>query len=151
MFKTFLKSKIISSKLNIRKHFSTNSSKVSVFPDQIVDQLKTVLSQHEISESNWAEMESTLIENIHFFDRDQYVDTVSLLAYANKGTEALWGLISRKIYDHELDLAQTYFLNEALKNCTKHDELIGDPISRNNLVWDIKWPAEGKLFTEKLL
>lgn len=132
------------------KCFSSNN-KVAIFPDTIVEQLKTMLSKNEVNDSEWIEMEAKITENIHFFDRDQYVDTISLIADANKGTESLWGVLSRKIYDFDLDLAQTFFVNEVLRTSSKHDEMIADPIVRNNLVYDIKWPQASKLFVEKLL
>jgi len=125
--------------------------KVSLFPDQILDKLKFILTSREESESKWLEIESNLMDNINFFDSDQFVDTVCLIAHSNKGTEALWDVLSRKIFDYELDLAQNYSLGEALKNCNKHEAFMADPIARNNLVWDLKWPQESKVFIEKLL
>ena len=149
MLKALMKNRISRNNLCL-KCFSSNN-KVAIFPDTIVEQLKTMLSKNEVNDSEWIEMEAKITENIHFFDRDQYVDTISLIADANKGTESLWGVLSRKIYDFDLDLAQSFFVNEVLRTSTKHDEMIADPIARNNLVYDIKWPQASKLFVEKLL
>jgi hypothetical protein len=124
----------------------SSSSNNRIYPDQIIDQIKSVLSTEHISDSKWVDTEAKLMENINFFDADQYVDTVSLIAYANQGTEALWDMLSRKIFDYELDIAQTYMLNEALKKCNKHEAFMTDNIARDNIVYDVKWPEQSKVF-----
>jgi hypothetical protein len=108
------------------------------------------LSEKKEETIKWIEIESSLIENIHFFDADQFVDIVSLLAYADKGTEALWDILSRKIFDYELDMIQSYMLDEALEHCSKCDYFITDQIARDSLVWKIKWPRESEVFKKIL-
>jgi hypothetical protein len=133
--------------ISIFKNFST---KISIYPDQIIEGIKQTLSAEHISESKLLDLETKLMDNINFFDRDQFVDTVSLLAYANQGTEALWDMLSRKIFDYELDIAQTYMLNEAFKNCNKHDAFMTDNIARDNIVYDVKWPEQSRVFLSLL-
>ena len=128
--------------IKLSKNFSTSR----VYPDQIVDHLKTVLSSEHVNDSKWLDIETKLFENINFFDADQFVDTVSLIAYADKGTESLWDMISRKIFDYDLDIPQTYMLNESLKKCHKYEYFFSDNIARNNIVYDVKWPVESKVF-----
>lgn len=129
-----------------KKYFCIKSSDF-LYPDQIVSKLNKTLNDG----GDLTEVEAEILEKLNFFDADQFVDTVSLLAYANKGTEMLWDILSRKIYDYELDVAQTYMLTEVLNNCNKHDYFMMDELIRSNMTWDLKWPKAGKLFTEKLL
>jgi len=136
-------------KVNLKKSISILkcfSTKNTCYPDQIIETLKSTLSSQHVNDSKWSDLETKLIDNLNFFDRDQFVDTVSLLSYANQGTEALWDLLSRKIFDYELDIAQTYMLNEALKHTSKHEAFMTDNIARDNIVYDVKWPEQSRVF-----
>ena len=143
MFKSLIKN--FKGKLNSRQYFST--SQTFIYPDQIISQLQSLVKVG----GDWSSMEAMIVERINFFDADQFVDTVSLLAEANQGSQFLWDILSRKVFDYELDVAQSYMLLEVLNNCTKHEYFMTDNMAINNLVWDLKWPKSGKVFVEKLL
>ncbi len=145
MFKSLIAKKKILNFLN-RRLFSTAKENF-LFPDQVVHKLSNCVRE----EKELAEVEAEIFERINFFDADQFLDTVSLLAQANKGTEALWDMLSRKVFDYEFDIAQTFMLGEVLKNCNKHEAFMTDRLARDNLVWDLKWPKAGRTFVEKLL
>jgi hypothetical protein len=143
MFKSLLKKTPFYS----TKKFFCSTKQVFLYPDKIINKLSKTLEEH----GDLTEVESEIVEKINFFDVDQFVDTVSLLATENQGSEFLWDILSRKIYDYELDVAQSYILFEVLNLTLKHEIFMTDNLSRNNLVWDLKWPKAGKVFVEKLL
>ncbi len=157
MFKNILqKNTLLTKKFQLKKLFSLQKNLFStasvqgidVYPDMIVNNLKTDV--HKKNESEWVDVESSILENIHFFDADQFVDMVSILSYANKGSDLLWDSISRKIFDYEFDLAQTYMLDEALSQSGKGGHYIDDQIARDCLVWEVKWPNQSKVFKRLL-
>ncbi len=131
----------------INKKCFSSAKDSFLYPDQIISKLTRTLEEHR----DLTEVEAEIVERINFFDVDQFVDTVSLLARSEKGSEFLWDILSRKIYDYEVDVVQNYMLSEVLMKTSKHEAFMTDNISRNNLVWDIKWPKAGKVFVEKLL
>jgi hypothetical protein len=134
--------------LNFKQFSRRNELSIEIYPDQIIENVKATVNDK--NESNFADIEAQILDNLNYFDADQYVDIVSILAYANKGTDNLWTILSNKIYDYELDIAQTYMLDEALLRCNKNEEFMEDPIARNTLVWEVKWPKGSKVF-KKLL
>ena len=121
-----------------KKYFAQTYTSLSIdkYPDEFIERLKT----SEFTEETWVQFEADVLEKIHFFDSDQYVDLVTLATKADKGTELFWDQLARKIYDYELDLPQTIYLAEALGKNSRVPYLIYDPIYRNLLTSKIKWP-----------
>jgi hypothetical protein len=113
------------------RHFST--SEIDIYPDTIITRLRDTAANKHAGDDAWASVEVDILEKINFFDSDQYVDTVCILADADKGTELLWDILSRKIYDYELDVPQSAFLVDSLNHTSKMDKAILDPIARNVL------------------
>jgi hypothetical protein len=120
-----------------KKYFSQTYASLSIdkYPDEFIERLKSP----EFTEETWVQFEADVLEKIHFFDSDQYVDLVALATKADKGTELFWDQIARKIYDYELDLPQTIYLAEALDKNSRVPHFIYDPIYRNLLTAKIKW------------
>lgn len=115
----------------------TFSSKVNTsiekLPDEILDNYRNIIKGGKMNDEIWKEFEVEIINNIHFLDADQFTDVVCLFGKADKGTFDLWELVSRKIFDYELDVVQSHELFEALDNTTKPEHFIYDPLFRNNL------------------
>ncbi len=151
MFKNILKT---GNKITKRHNFfnklkfnSFSTNQFDLYPDQVIEQVRTETNS---SGNLSTDLESNIMEHINFLDADQFVDMVSMLAYSNKGTEALWDILSRKVFDYELDLAQTFMLDEALMNCSKQEHFMEDQIARDSLVWETKWKKESKVFKQLL-
>lgn len=150
LIKNFKKFGILKSSINkCRLASFSNTYTIDLYPDQIVDKLKTTIGKQ--NDDDLTTLEANILDNIHFFDADQFVDLVSILAMADKGTEGLWDILSRKVFDYDLDLIQTYMLDEALQHCNKQDFFMVDQIARDNLVWQVKWPKQSAVFKNKLL
>jgi hypothetical protein len=93
-------------------------SRVELFPDQIVEHVRTnVGKKQELSD-----IEATVINNIHFFDSDQFVDLYVTFAKADRGSDRLWDLLTRKVYDYEFDTCQRVALLDATEKCLKSGE-----------------------------
>ena len=86
----------------LKKGFSTKTFGFR-YPDEIVSDLKKALSEKQ---KDIYELESSIINNIHFFDSDQYTDIVTLLGKAHRGTPEIWDLLERKIYDFDISYIQ---------------------------------------------
>lgn len=129
---------------SFHKYFSQKYSTghIDIYPDEIIERLKTT----KFTDETWTQFEADVLEKIHFFDRDQYVDLVILTSRADRGTELLWDQLARKIYDYELDMAQTVYLAQALRTNTKIPHYILDPIFRNVITAKIKWPMGSEVF-----
>lgn len=114
------------------KFFTTKTQTnytIDVFPDQIVSNLKSNINK--FSEENLKEIETDIVNKINFFDSDQYADVVTILARADKGTDLLWDVLSRKVFDYEFDLIQTESLLTALNHTNKYDSALLDPLRKN--------------------
>ncbi len=95
-------------------------SKNNNFPDEIVESVRYNIKKNTI-EDKLAELEIDIINNIHFFDSDQFTDLFVLLAENDKGTTKLWDLLSRKLYDFELNNDQRLHLIHAINNTYKYN------------------------------
>jgi hypothetical protein len=128
------------------KYFSTVSSThtAEVFPNQIIEKLKSNKDLKNFDEESWTAMEANIVDTINFFDVDQYVDLVIMIAKADRGSQFLWDQLARRIYDYELDLIQTIELSDALGDCTKLDEVILDPLLNNTMVAQVKYENQLK-------
>jgi len=117
-------------KLNVLGKFSSHVNyAIDIFPDEIVNNLKVKVSN--ASEAELKEIETDIVNKIHFFDSDQYADTVILLARANKGSDLLWDVLSRKVFDYHFDYIQSDALLTALKHTYKCKEFIMEPLEKN--------------------
>jgi hypothetical protein len=99
---------------NIYRRFCT---KLDIYPDQIVDHVRKNITGKYISD-----IEATIINNIHFFDSDQYTDLFVTFAKNDRGSNRFWDLLSRKIYDYNFDTAQRFAMLEASEKTLKHSE-----------------------------
>lgn len=113
----------------LKKYFSTclNNSNSSInsglsyeYPDLIIKDLKEFLKTSDKSHSSnsnnmhtLSSIENRVINNIHYFDSDQYADLVTLFGSNGKGTVDLWDLLNRKIGDYDLNFIQA----REIKNC----------------------------------
>ena len=107
---------ILSKHLRVSRAFFC--TKLDIFPDQIVDNLRTSINNKTFDKVQ-GDIEVDIINNIHFFDSDQFVDIYVLLAENDRGSQKLWELLSRKIYDYELNPAQNVHIYSALRNTHK--------------------------------
>jgi hypothetical protein len=92
-------------------------TKLDIFPDQVVDNLRANMGNNFGKVQG--DIEVDIINNIHFFDCDQFVDIFVLLAENDRGSEKLWELLNRKIYDYELNSAQRTHIMSSLRNTNK--------------------------------
>jgi hypothetical protein len=132
MLRTITKIKKINiSNVKCLARFSTSQPNLSldIFPDQIVSNLKAKIGK--ATDEDLKEIETDIVNKIHFFDSDQYADIVILLARANKGTDLLWDVLSRKVYDYELDYMQSDALLTALNHTYKCDDFLIDALKKN--------------------
>lgn len=148
MFKIILKRKSLFSRFNFStvvnavnqtQKLNTDFS-IDVFPDQIVDNLGKVLENN--NDAEWMKMESQILNKIHFFDRDQYCDVVTMIARADKGSEDFWDHLSKKIFDYELDIPQVESVIDSFTKTTKMEHFIFDPLLINRYVRKGKYPKE---------
>jgi hypothetical protein len=107
---------ILSKHLKVSRAFFC--TKLDIFPDQIVDSLKSNINKKDFDKVQ-GDIEVDIINNIHFFDADQFVDIFVLLAQNDRGSQKLWELLSRKIYDYELNAAQNLHIMNSLSNTHK--------------------------------
>lgn len=106
----------------LKKYFSTNSTCSGLnyeFPDIILRDLKDYLNVKNNSNS-LNPIENRIINNIHYFDSDQYTDLVTLLASHSKGTVDLWDLLNRKIGDYELNFIQATEIKNLILDSGKY-------------------------------
>lgn len=116
---------------HLTKRFSTVSE---LYPDQIVSNLRSLYDNQIKDADKWTMIEVDIINKIHFFDSDQYVDIVTMFARVDKGTDNLWNLLSRKIFDYQIDLAQTEELRSALKFTSRPSESIYEVVIQNSIL-----------------
>lgn len=110
--------------------FSTQANyTLDAFPDQIVNNLKSKVAQ--ASEEELKEIETDIVNKINFFDSDQYADTVILLARANKGSDLLWDVLSRKVFDYHFDYIQSDAILTALNHTFKCRDFMMEPLKKN--------------------
>lgn len=110
--------------------FSTQANcSMDIFPDQILSNLKSNINK--VTEEELKEIEMNIVNEIHFFDADQYADMLVLLARSNKGSELLWDVISRKVYDYHFDYIQSEAMINALKHTYKCHDFIFHPLRKN--------------------
>lgn len=128
-----------------RKYFSQAASSIrqlDIYPDQIIERFKA----DSFCEETWIQIEADVLEKIHFFDTDQFVDLVCLASKADKGTELFWDQLSRKIFDYELDLPQTISLTTALRSNSRIPHYIMDPLYRNLFSAKVLWDKETEVY-----
>jgi len=110
--------------------FSTQANyTMEVFPDQLVNNLKAKVAK--ASEEELKEIETEIVNKINLFDSDQYADTVILLARANKGSDLLWDVLSRKVFDYHFDYIQSDSILTALNHTLKCRDFMMDPLKKN--------------------
>lgn len=102
---------------------------MDIFPDQIVNKLKENVCK--ANDEQLKEIETDIVNKINFFDSDQYADTVILLARANKGSDLLWDVLSRKVFDYHFDYIQSDAILTALNHTYKCRDFMMDPLRRN--------------------
>lgn len=84
-----------------RSSFSSANFNIK-FPDVVLSDLKTILNET----SCLNKIESDIIDNIHYFDCEQFCDLVCLFGDNKRGSADLWDLLERKIYDYDFNLIQ---------------------------------------------
>lgn len=97
-------------KSNIKNFSFINSVEKSVtspqdiynfrYPDEIVKDFKDCLNNKN-NDLDIFQLEIDAINNIHFFDSEQFTDLVCLMGKHNRGTNELWDILNRKIFDFE--------------------------------------------------
>lgn len=115
--------------LSLARFSSQANYTLDVFPDQIVSNLKSSVAK--ASEEDLKQIETDIVNKINFFDSDQYADTVILLARANKGSDLLWDVLSRKVFDYNFDYVQSDAILTALKHTYKCRDFMMDPLQKN--------------------
>lgn len=113
---------------SIKANFST-STQNNFYPDNIIKNLRTNINN--FGEEDLKEIETDIVNKIHFFDADQYADVVILLARQDKGSDLLWDVLSRKVFDYEFDLIQSEALLTALNHTYKCQEYVFDDLKKN--------------------
>jgi hypothetical protein len=83
------------------KHFFSTSFGFK-YPDIIIAELKQSLEK----EAPILDLEDDIINNLHFFDCEQYTDLLTLLGSKSRGSSDLWHFIQKKAHDYELDFIQ---------------------------------------------
>jgi len=123
-------------KLNIQKKFIKANFKTfsgitqnNFYPDSIVKNLRTNINN--FNEEDLKEIETDIVNKIHFFDADQYADTIILLARQDKGSDLLWDVLSRKIFDYEFDYIQSEAMLTALKHTYKCQDYVMADLKKN--------------------
>ena len=126
--------------------FSTQANyTMDVFPDQIVNNLISKVTK--INEGELKEIETEIVNKINLFDCDQYADTVILLARANKGSDLLWDVLSRKVFDYHFDYIQSDAILTALNHTYKCRDFMMDPLKKNlYMLYAAKQSKVGKLY-----
>lgn len=77
------------------------------YPDQIIEDIKKYLSDEKKEiKIKFSDLEEDIINNIHFFDVDQYTDVMTLLGKSKEGSLNLWNLLERKFFDYEYNYIQ---------------------------------------------
>ncbi len=119
-------------KENFKKNFSTNlhsDTKNNFYPDTIVQNFRKNIKS--MDEEELKEIETDIVNKIHFFDADQYADVLILLARLDKGSDLLWEVLSRKIFDYEFDYIQSEALLTALNHTNKCYDYVYDDLKKN--------------------
>ncbi len=116
-------------------------------PANIVLKLRD-LNGHKTQE--WDNYELDIIENIHFFDADQFTDIVYLYGKNNTGSFDLWDLLSRKLFDYEFDTCQAEFLAIGFCGTQKAEPYIFTHVFRQLLKGDYMQSEKGKLIKDQL-
>jgi len=148
LLKTYTKNKLFS--VTSKFKFSTSQAHEEVFPDEIVDHLKQLVNEKSTNEHEWNELDYNITDKIHFFDADQYTDIVFLLCQHSQITDNLWDLLSRKVFDYELNEFQTIQLSEAFPKAEgKILDNAFTPIIRN-LIY-LKQNKQAKNYIDKIL
>lgn len=130
MLKSFSKLTSLNKSIKCLARFSTQANyTMDIFPDQILNNLKAKVAK--ATEEDLKELETDIVNKINFFDSDQYADTVILLARANKGSDLLWDVLSRKVFDYQFDYMQSDAILTALNHTYKCRDFIMDPLKKN--------------------
>lgn len=122
----------------LKKYFSTHLNNSSInsglsyeYPDLIIKDLKEFLKTNDKSHGSnsnnthsLSSIENRIINNIHYFDSDQYSDLVTLLGSSGKGTVDLWDLLNRKIGDYDLNFIQAREIKNCVIDCGKYNSEI---------------------------
>jgi hypothetical protein len=117
-------------KENLVKNFCTlSNTKNNFYPDTIVQNLRNKINN--IDEEELKEIETDIVNKIHFFDADQYADVLILLARLDKGSDLLWEVLSRKVFDYEFDYIQSEALLTALNHTDKCYDYVLDDLKKN--------------------
>ena len=102
---------------NIIKSFSTTNL---IFPDEIISDLKKYFTSGNSSIEEYTKIENEIINNIHFFDSEQFTDVISILGQNNRGSLDVWDLLIRKIYDYDFTLVQSKDIFNSLVSCDRY-------------------------------
>lgn len=109
--------------------FCSSTVRNNFYPDNIVRNLRQKIST--IDEEELKDIETDIVNKIHFFDADQYADILILLARQNKGSDMLWDVLSRKVFDFEFDYIQSEALLTALNHTNKCEDYVYDDLNKN--------------------
>ena len=110
----FLSNFQICSKFKFSSHTSIK------YPDEIIVETKNFLK----GQGDQLTIENHITENIHFFDSEQFTDLVTLFGSKDQGSEDLWDLFSRKIYDYNINFVQARDIFNSLVDSGKQvDEI----------------------------
>jgi hypothetical protein len=123
--KTNINNKLIGFLSKNLKYFSTSENLPYGFryPDEIIQDLK-IFFNNKNNQLNFYKIEESIVNNIHFFDADQFTDIVTILGKQNRGTPELWDLLNRKIYDYELNFVQARdMFNANIESAREHYEI----------------------------
>lgn len=116
-------------------------------PANIVSKIRD-LHGHKTQE--WDNYETDIIENIHFFDADQFTDIVYLYGKNNTGSFDLWDLLSRKLFDYEFDTFQAEFLAIGFSSTQKAEPYIFTHVFRQLLKAEYTQSEKCKLIKDQL-
>ncbi|MFM7853790.1 MAG: hypothetical protein ACKO96_18180, partial [Flammeovirgaceae bacterium] len=116
-------------------------------PANIVSKLRDL---NGVNTEEWNNYESEIIENIHFFDADQYTDIVYLYGKNNTGSYDLWDLLSRKLFDYDFDSYQAEFLAIGFTSTQKAEPYIFTHVFRELLKEDLTQSSKSRLIKEQL-
>jgi hypothetical protein len=125
-----LKNPIKFSNTNIARFATSNkisNYELDKYPDEIINEF----NKSNKTEEGWRDFEVDITNNIHFLDTDQFVDVICMFSNGDKGSEAFWDLLTRKIQEYNLDYVQSAAIMDALDGTDRPDYFVYDPLYKN--------------------
>ena len=143
----------------IKLHFHNNFFKLQrkLSHQNLINSLSNpsfiVMKLRDLNHDNkkeWYDHESDIIENIHFFDADQFTDIVFLYGKNDNGSHHLWELLSRKVFDHEFDQYQAEYAYLGFNSSQKAEPFVHTHLFRSLLKTQHETSKKAQALKERL-